>query len=62
MRLRKFLCQAIDVVEVAIGLVLMLLVELSIIESFVVEFGRTMFMLDRIVRGRHRFDCMQMRD
>lgn len=62
MRLRKFLGQAIDIIEVAVGFVFVLLVELSIVESLVVEFGSTMFIFDRIVRGGHRFDCMQVRD
>jgi len=40
MSARKLLSQTIDVVEVAVGLVLVLLVEFRIIESFVVELLR----------------------
>lgn len=39
MRSRKLLSEAIDVVEVAIGLVFVLLVQLGIIEAFIVELG-----------------------
>jgi hypothetical protein len=36
---RKVLRQAIDVVEVTVRLVFVLLVELVVVETFVVEFG-----------------------
>ena len=36
----EFLGEAIDVVEVAVRLVLMLLVELGLVEAFIVEFRR----------------------
>ena len=39
MRTGKFLGKAIDVVEVAVGLVLVLLVQLAIVESAIVELG-----------------------
>jgi hypothetical protein len=37
--LGKFLGQPIDVIEVAVGLILVLLVKFGIVESLVVEFG-----------------------
>jgi hypothetical protein len=40
MRAGEFLGQTIDVVEIAIRLVLVLLVELGIVEAFIVEFAR----------------------
>ena len=40
MRPGKLFCQAIDVVEVAVRLVLVLLVELIVVEAFVVEFRK----------------------
>ena len=52
MRLGKLFGQAIDIVEVAVGLVFVFLVKLGIVESLVVEFGSTMFMFDGIVRSR----------
>jgi hypothetical protein len=60
MRLRKFFGQTIDVVEVAVGFVLVLLVELDIVEGFVVKFSSTTFMFSRIIRGRRRFDGMRV--
>src|SRR5579862_3480566 len=47
MRLGKFFGQAIDIVEVAVGLILVLLIKLGIIEGLVVKFNSTMFMLNR---------------
>lgn len=39
MSARKLLCEAIDIVEVAVGLVLVFLVELVVVEAFVIELG-----------------------
>jgi hypothetical protein len=58
--LGKFLGQAIDIVEIAIGLVLVLLVKFGIVKGLIVKFGRTVFMFDRIIRGRRRFDGMRV--
>ena len=38
--LRKLLSEAIDIVEVAIGLVFVLLVQLGIVEAFIVKCGQ----------------------
>lgn len=48
--------ETIDVVEVAVGLILMLLVKLGIVESLVVELGS--FVLD----GTDGLDMLRVRD
>jgi hypothetical protein len=40
MRTWELLGEAIDVVEVAVGLILVLLVELGIVEGLIIELGR----------------------
>jgi len=52
----KLFGETIDVVEIAVGLVLVLLVELGIVESLVVELGS--FVLD----GTDGFDMLRVRD
>lgn len=39
MSAREFLCEAIDVVKVAVRLVLVLLIQLGIVEGLVIELG-----------------------
>lgn len=55
MRLGKFLRQAIDVIEIAIGLVFVFLIKLGIVESFVIEFGTCVLMIDRLDSGLRRW-------
>jgi hypothetical protein len=62
MSLRKFLREAIDIVEIAVRLVLVLLIEFGIVESLIVEFRSSIFVLDRIVRGRSRLGCERVRN
>lgn len=62
MRLGEFFGQTIDVIEVAVGLVLVLFVKLSIVEGFVVKFGCTIFMFNRIIWGGCRFNSMGVRN
>jgi hypothetical protein len=52
----ELLCKTIDVVKVAVGLVLVLLVKLGIVEAFVVELGS--FVLNRT----DRLDMLRVRD
>lgn len=40
MRLRKLLGKTVDVVEIAVRLVLVLFLQLSIVETLIVEFGQ----------------------
>jgi hypothetical protein len=62
MSLRKFLREAIDIVEIAVRLVLVLLIEFGIVESLIVEFRSSIFVLDRVVRGRSRLGCERVRN
>lgn len=50
-RLRKLLGQAVDVVEVSVGFVLVLLVQFSVVETLVIEFRRTRIGLSWLTSG-----------